>query len=62
MTMNMINKESQSEHSDEINLQEIFFAIVEKKLFIFSISGLFALSSIIFSLVVPKAVLLTMFL
>jgi hypothetical protein len=54
MTMNMINKESQSEHSDEINLQEIFFAIVEKKLFIFSISGLFALSSIIFSLVVPK--------
>jgi len=52
--MNTANNESQSDHSDEINLREIFFAIVEKKLFIFFFTSLFALSSIIYSLVVPK--------
>jgi len=52
--MNTANNEFQSDHSDEINLREIFFAIVEKKLFIFFFTSLFALSSIIYSLVVPK--------
>lgn len=52
--MNTANNEYQSDYSDEINLQEIFVAIVEKKLFIFSLTSFFALFSIIYSLVVPK--------
>ena len=52
--MNTINNESQSDYSDEINLKEIYFAIVKKTGFIFFITSFFALSSIIYSLIVPK--------
>jgi hypothetical protein len=52
--MNIVNNESQSDYSDELNLQEIFFALAEKKVFIFFLTSIFVLSSITYSLVAPK--------
>ena len=52
--MDIDNNPSNSEYADEINIQEIFLAITDKKIFIFGATGLFALASIIFSLMLPK--------
>jgi len=52
--MHMNNDSTEPVYADEINLKEIFLAITDKKIFISALTGVFVLTSIIFSLMLPK--------